>query len=144
MFKKSSTSFLILAVVFMFVLGLGLKAKAQEGYQQDYQQEGQYQEHQQEMMQQQAPQVDVSDAELDKVAEAYQAVTEVRNQFQDELHDVTDPEKAQQLQEQAGEEMVEAVEAQGLDVQTYNQVMEAAQVDEELRNKLLDRLEGNF
>jgi len=122
----------------MLILGFGLKVQAQ----QEYQQEGQQQQYQQEMMQQQAPEVDVSDAELDQVADAYQAVTEVRERFQQELGEVSDPEKAQELQQQAGEEMVEAVEAQGLDVQTYNQVMEAAQVDEELRNQLLERLEG--
>jgi len=136
MFSRKSSIFFSLAVAFMLVLGLGLKVQAQ----QEYQQEGQ--QYQQDMMQQQAPDVDVSDAELDQVADAYQAVTEVREKFQQELGEVSDPERAQQLQQQAGEEMVEAVEAQGLDVQTYNQVMEAAQVDEELRNQLLERLEG--
>ena len=136
MFSRKSSIFFSLAVAFMLVLGLGLKVQAQ----QEYQQEGQ--QYQQDMMQQQAPDVDVSDAELDQVADAYQAVTEVREKFQQELGEVSDPERAQELQQQAGEEMVEAVEAQGLDVQTYNQVMEAAQVDEELRNQLLERLEG--
>ncbi len=138
MFSRKRSIFFSVAVAFIFVLGLGLKVQAQ----QEYQQEGQQQEYQQDMMQQQAPDVDVSDAELDQVADAYEAVTEVRERFQQELGEVSDPERAQQLQQQAGEEMVEAVEAQGLDVQTYNQVMEAAQVDEELRDQLLERLEG--
>ncbi len=138
MFSKKGSIVLSLAAAVMLILGLGLQVQAQ----QEYQQEGQQQEYQQDMMQQQAPDVDVSDAELDQVADAYKAVTEVREKFQQELGEVSDPEQAQQLQEQAGEEMVEAVEAQGLDVQTYNQVMEAAQVDEELRNQLLERLEG--
>ncbi|WP_291320168.1 DUF4168 domain-containing protein [Desulfonatronospira sp.] len=138
MFSTKSSIVLSLAAAAMLILGFGLKVQAQ----QEYQQEGQQQQYQQEMMQQQAPEVDVSDAELDQVADAYQAVTEVRERFQQELGEVSDPEKAQELQQQAGEEMVEAVEAQGLDVQTYNQVMEAAQVDEELRNQLLERLEG--
>lgn len=138
MFSTKSSIVLSLAAAAMLILGFGLKVQAQ----QEYQQEGQQQQYQQEMMQQQAPDVDVSDAELDQVADAYQAVTEVRERFQQELGEVSDPEKAQELQQQAGEEMVEAVEAQGLDVQTYNQVMEAAQVDEELRNQLLERLEG--
>ncbi len=138
MFSTKSSIVLSLAAAAMLILGFGLKVQAQ----QEYQQEGQQQQYQQEMMQQQAPEVDVSDAELDQVADAYQAVTEVRERFQQELGEVSAPEKAQELQQQAGEEMVEAVEAQGLDVQTYNQVMEAAQVDEELRNQLLERLEG--
>ncbi|RQD78605.1 DUF4168 domain-containing protein [Desulfonatronospira sp. MSAO_Bac3] len=139
MFSTKSSIVLSLAAAVMLILGFGLNVQAQ----QEYQQEGQQQQYQQEMMQQQqAPDIDVSDAELDQVADAYQAVTDVRERFQQELGEVSDPERAQELQQQAGEEMVEAVEAQGLDVQTYNQVMEAAQVDEELRNQLLERLEG--
>ncbi|WP_291322382.1 DUF4168 domain-containing protein [Desulfonatronospira sp.] len=138
MFSTKSSIVFSLAVAFLLVIAFGFKVQAQ----QQYQQEGQQQQYQQDMMQQQAPDVDVSDAELDKVADAYEAVTQVRERFQQELGEVSDPERAQELQQQAGEEMVEAVEAQGLDVQTYNQVMEAAQVDEELRNKLLERLEG--
>ncbi len=100
MFSRKSSIFFSVAVAFMLVLGLGLKVQAQ----QEYQQEGQ--QYQQDMMQQQAPDVDVSDAELDQVADAYQAVTEVRDQFQQELGEVSDPERAQELQQQAGEEMV--------------------------------------
>ena len=57
------------------------------------------------------------------------------------LAGVEDPEAAQKMQEQAGNAMVEAVQDTGLDVQTYNEVMQAAQHDEELREKLLSRLE---
>ncbi len=97
--------------------------------------------YEQEMMMEQPPgTVDVSDAELDKVAGAYIQITEIRESFQESLAEVTDPEEAQLLQEQAGEAMVEAVQENGLDVQKYNQVMEAAQADEELREKLLTRL----
>ncbi len=144
MIKRVCSSFAVLTAAFMLIMGMGLKAGAQQEYQQEYQPEGQHQEYQQQMMQQQAPEIELSEQELDKVAEAYKAVTEVREQFQNELGEVTDPERAQELQEQAGQEMVEAVEAQGVDVQTYNQVMEAAQVDEELRNELLERLEGMY
>ncbi|MFP4127651.1 MAG: DUF4168 domain-containing protein [Desulfonatronovibrio sp.] len=113
-----------------------LSAQDQQG------QEGQSQ--QQDMMQQpdqSAEPIEVSDAELDKVAQAYVQITEIRGEFQETLSDVSDPEKAQQLQEEAGEKMVQAVQDNGLDVQKYNEVMEAAQVDEELREKLLARME---
>lgn len=106
-------------------------------------QEGQSQQ-QQNMMQQpdqSAEPIEVSDAELDKVAQAYVQITEIRGEFQETLSEVSDPEEAQVLQEEAGEKMVEAVQDNGLDVQKYNEVMEAAQVDEELREKLLARME---
>ncbi len=147
MYQKTGLKVFGLAVVIMFVLGMAFKVGAQQEYQPDQQQQQQQQEYQpdqqqkQQMMQQQAPEVDLSDAELDKVADAYEAVTEVREEFQAALEGIEDPERAQQMQEEAGDKMVEAVENQGLEVETYNQAMEAAQVDEELRNELLDRLD---
>ncbi len=137
MWKSKGMGLFSLSMALMFVLGLGGKAMAQEEYQQEYQQEGQ----QQEMMQQEAPEVDLSDAELDKIAEAYEAVTEVREEFQGELEGMEDPEQAQEVQAEAEEKMVQAVEETGLEVETYNQAMEAAQMDEELRNDLLERLD---
>lgn len=114
---------------FAFLLTMGTNAIAQDGY------EGQN------MMQQPAGSIEVSDADLDKAANAYMEIAEIRESFQENLAGVSDPEKAQELQEQAGEAMVAAVQNNGLDVQAYNQIMEAAQVDEDLRNKLLSRLE---
>ncbi len=105
-----------------------------------YSQEG-YGQQQQEMMQQPETEIQVTDSELDKVARAYSEISEIREEFQMSLTGVEDPEAAQKMQEQAGKAMVEAVENSGLDVQTYNDVMQAAQYDEELREKLLSRLE---
>ncbi|MFP4084433.1 MAG: DUF4168 domain-containing protein [Desulfonatronovibrio sp.] len=126
----------VFCCLFLMATASTLSAQDQQG------QEGQSQ--QQDMMQQpdqSAEPIEVSDAELDKVAQAYVQITEIRGEFQETLSDVSDPEKAQQLQEEAGEKMVQAVQDNGLDVQKYNEVMEAAQVDEELREKLLARME---
>jgi len=118
------------ALCFLFIVAAAssVGAQQQEGYGQ-------------EMMQQPAGSVEVSEAELDKVADAYTRIAEIREDFQESLAEVADPEQAQLLQEEAGEAMVEAVQESGLDVQKYNEVMQAAQVDEELREKLLSRLE---
>ena len=130
MFKKR---FMILtgsAAALILFLAMAAVAHAQAEYGQ-----------QQDMMQQPGADIEVSDAQLDKVAMAYLEITEIREGFQESLAGVSDPEKAQQMQEQAGQEMVQAVENNGLDVQTYNQVMEAAQVDEQLREQLMTRME---
>jgi len=117
------------ALCFLFIAAAASSAGAQqEGYGQ-------------EMMQQPAGSVEVTEAELDKVVDAYTRIAEIREDFQESLAEVADPEQAQLLQEEAGEAMVEAVQESGLDVQKYNEVMQAAQVDEELREKLLSRLE---
>ncbi|MCA1743276.1 MAG: DUF4168 domain-containing protein [Desulfonatronovibrio sp.] len=125
-------------IFFAFLLTMGASAIAQDGYEG---QQGQQGQQGQDMMQQPAEPIEVSDADLDKAANAYMEITEIRESFQETLAGVSDPEKAQELQEEAGEAMVEAVENSGLDVQAYNEIMEAAQVDEDLRNKLLARLE---
>ncbi len=117
-----------LCCLFFMAAAFSVYAQQEEGYDQQ-------------MMQQPPGSVEVTDAELDKVAQAYIKITEIREDFQKSLAEVTDPEEAQQLQEEAGGAMVEAVQETGLDVQKYNEVMEAAQVDEELREKLLSRLE---
>jgi hypothetical protein len=103
-----------------------------------YAQQGQGQ---QQMMQQPAAEVQVSDADLEKVATAYQDIHAIRVELQDSLAGVTDPESAQKLQEQASADMVEAVQENGLDVQTYNQIMEAAQTNEDIREKLSAKLQ---
>lgn len=126
MILKDKLKFMTIAFCCLFLMATVSTLNAQD-------QEG--------MMQQPAEPVEVSDAELDKVAQAYVQITEIRGTFQESLSEVSDPEEAQQLQEQAGEKMVQAVENNGLDVQKYNEIMEAAQVDEELREKLLARME---
>jgi len=92
-------------------------------------------------MHQPETEIQVSDSELDKVAQAYKEISVIREDFEMSLAGVEDPEAAQKMQEQAGNAMVEAVQNTGLDVQTYKEVMQAAQHDEELREKLLSRLE---
>ena len=116
------------ALVFLLVAAQSVNAQQQGGYEQ-------------EMMMPQPGSVEVSDAELEKVANAYIQITEIREAFQESLAEVSDPEQAQQLQEQAGQAMVDAVQDNGLDVQKYNEVMEAAQVDEELREQLLTHMQ---
>jgi hypothetical protein len=99
-------------------------------------------QHQQ--MMQPGSDVQVTDADLEKVADAYTKIHEIRIDLQESLAEVSDQETAQQLQEQAGESMIRAVQTSGIDVNTYNQIMQAAQSDPELRKteKLTARLES--
>lgn len=136
MLFKTKISFLALFVFTAFMLtGAGSVCAQQQG-----QGQGQGQG-QQMMMQQQAPDIDVSEAELKKAAGAYADITKIREEFQQSLSGVSEPEEAQALQEEAGKAMAQAVKDNGLEIKKYNQIMEAAQVDEDLRNKLLALLE---
>ncbi|TVR00011.1 MAG: DUF4168 domain-containing protein [Desulfovibrionales bacterium] len=105
-------------------------------------QTGQMGGQQQPMMQQPGPGLEVSDAELEKVAEAYMEIHEIRVDLQESLAGVTDPQSAQQMQEEAGAAMVQAVQDSGLNVEMYNQVMQEVQTNEALREQLTSMLEA--
>ncbi|MFO7763483.1 MAG: DUF4168 domain-containing protein [Wenzhouxiangellaceae bacterium] len=80
--------------------------------------------------------VDVSDAELQSFAEARTAITEIQQDYSDRLQNADDPEKANELQQEANEEMIGAVEDTGLDVESFNTIAMAVQNDPELQQKL--------
>jgi 4-amino-4-deoxy-L-arabinose transferase-like glycosyltransferase len=82
-------------------------------------------------------QIEYSDAQLEEVASAYVAITEIRQELQDDLTEVTDQEQARSLQEQAGADMINAVEETGLAVDKYNEIIEESQVNGNLRNRLM-------
>jgi predicted exporter len=124
--KKHVMRYVGLALLFTFVLAVNGYAQEQE---------------QQMMQQQPGAEVNVSEQELDQIATAYSKIHEIRIELQENLAEVEDPAQAQQMQQQAGDAMVGAVEDSGLDVETYNQVMEAVQTDEELREQLSAKLE---
>ena len=117
---------------FLLLLALSTAVHAQTG-----QAEGQP------MMQQQpGTATQFSDAELQKVAMAYLEIHEIRMELQESLAGVADPESAQRMQEEAGAAMVEAVQDSGLDVDTYNQVMQEVQVNSKLQEELASKLDG--
>jgi hypothetical protein len=114
----------------LLVLALSVGVHAQTG-----QAEGQ------QMMQQPGTPAQFTDAELQQVATAYLEIHEIRMELQESLAGVTDPESAQQMQEQAGAAMVQAVQESGLEVDTYNQVMQEVQMNSELQEKLASKLD---
>ena len=93
---------------------------------------------QQGMPQQQQMNMDFSNTELQKFVAVQPALEEIREDFTQRLEAVGDQEAANRLQQEAGQLMVEAVEQQGLDVDTYNNIAMALQSNEELR----ERVEG--
>ncbi len=82
-----------------------------------------------------------SPSELDKVAQASKAISKVRDSFQQELDNLTDQEVNPEILERASRGMIEAVEQQGLDLETFTQFMEAVLNDEELKSDFPDWLE---
>lgn len=91
--------------------------------------------------QQQGMPNDFSDEEIEQVAHAYVDIIEIRDEYQEKLMEVDEPEAAQEIQMEANEKITEAVEARGIDVETYNNVITAAQRDETLMDDLLQKID---
>jgi len=91
------------------------------------------------MQQQQT--IDVSDQQLEQFADAQTEIASIQQDFSSRLQEVEDPEKAQDLQRQANDEMTAAVEEAGLDVESFNQIAMAIQNDPELQQKLTEMLQ---
>ncbi len=87
--------------------------------------------------------VDLSDANLLKFSVAMDAVQQIGVKYEAEFQNADDPAQAQQLQQQAQSEMVQAVEAAGLSTEEYNAIAQQAQIDETLRNKILEMSDNN-
>jgi hypothetical protein len=94
------------------------------------------------MQQQQAPSVDVSDTQVQQFADAYLEVAELRETYTDQIVQAEDAERATELQQEANSKMIEAVESTGLTVAEYNSIAEAMDADPELRERIIEHLEG--
>lgn len=126
--KKTIWKVISMAAILCFIAAAPLAA--QEGQEGD---EGQ-QEYEYEQPEKTAE--DFSDEDLEKFASAQTEVDDIRSEYSDELSGVEDTEKARELQDKYADQMVEAIEDAGLDVQTYNEISMALQNDSELQEKI--------
>ncbi len=78
----------------------------------------------------------MSDAEVNKVGTALRHVAMIRQQYAQRAQSAGS-EQQQTLSDQARQEMVKAINDQGLSVQQYTQVIQMAQNDEPLKRRLL-------
>jgi hypothetical protein len=92
---------------------------------------------------QQQQAADVDDATLDQFAEAFLAVQEIQAEASEELQAASDEEAAREVQQKAQEEMVEAVLETGLSVEDYNMVAQLMNSDPQVRDGVLERLDGH-
>lgn len=83
---------------------------------------------------------DVSSQEIRQVSEAYVEISAIQQEYQAKLGNVQDPEEAQRLQQQANEEMTQVVVDSGMEVDAYNEIMLMAQMNEELRDRILEKV----
>ncbi len=134
-FKTTVKKHWITGCVLALVFFIALPAAAEQAEQKDA---DTYEQQQQQQQQQQTS--DISNEQIQKAAECYIKITEVREQYQDQFAQAESTEEAQNLQAKINEEITDAVEENGMTVEQYNEVVTAAQTDENLRADLLDRI----
>lgn len=78
----------------------------------------------------------ITDGDLEKFVKANEEVAKVRDEFTQKLNEENDQQKAQQLQAQAQEKMLEAVKDNNMDALTYNAIAARIQTDTELQERL--------
>jgi hypothetical protein len=122
----------VLAIFAVFVGALALGAtpliQAQDNKTQ--------QQQQQQQQQPPAQPSEFSEGQLKSFASAVLKVQAIRSKWQPQLQGAESTEKAQELQAQAGAEMVSALEEKGLTVETYNAIALAARDDSALADRI--------
>ncbi|KAB1084060.1 DUF4168 domain-containing protein [Neorhizobium galegae] len=84
----------------------------------------------------------VSDQKIEAFAVAYLQVDKVRQEYSAKIGATPDAAAKQQLQAEAGKQMVQAVEASpGMSVEEYNVILTAAQKDPALVQKVQEKLQ---
>lgn len=86
--------------------------------------------------QQQQGQDVTSDAELKKFIHASEEVSKIREEYTERFNNAKDQPIAQQLQKEAQDKMLNAVENAGLDTESYNQLAQRVQTSPELQQRL--------
>ncbi|MBV8653298.1 MAG: DUF4168 domain-containing protein [Alphaproteobacteria bacterium] len=86
-----------------------------------------------------APTASISDQKLDAAAAAIDQVTTIRQSYQQKLSTAA-PADQQRIAGEATDQMKKAVTDQGLSVEEYNSILQVAQNNPGVRQKLLQRL----
>jgi Domain of unknown function (DUF4168) len=86
-----------------------------------------------------APSASIPDHKLDAAAAAIQRVAKVSEDFQQQIAAAPPPEK-ERIAKEANTAMVKAVTDQGLSVDEYNSIVDTAQNDRTVHDKIMQRL----
>lgn len=84
----------------------------------------------------------VSSADLENVAIAYSQIQTIHSQLQQSVQGVEDPAEQKKLQDRANQEMIMALKALDLDVETYTGIMAQIRIDEDLRAAFMKKING--
>ncbi|MFP4049028.1 MAG: DUF4168 domain-containing protein [Desulfovermiculus sp.] len=131
-----------LYVILGFVVSLILSASTLQAQDtQDGQQGNQGQDQYEQQYEQNQPKADdFSDSEIESFVSAREGVDELREEFQPKFQEADDVDKAQKLREDFQNKAIEVLDEEGLDVQTYNNIVKGMDSDDELREKVEQKM----
>ncbi len=79
--------------------------------------------------------------ELEQFADAYVKVGEIHTEYSQRLQEVESTDEAQSLQQEANDEMVQAIQDTGLEVQDYSAIAAALERDPQMREQVVGMIE---
>lgn len=79
---------------------------------------------------------DYSDAQLKKFVKVQEDISDIREQYIPQIEKANDENKAQELQMEANDKMVTAIQDKGLDIPTYNAIATAYNSEPKVRNRV--------
>lgn len=79
---------------------------------------------------------DFSDEKIESFVQARESVVEISREWEERLNNTESQEELNSLQQQAQQEMVEAVRDEGISVNEYNMIVDATQTDPALRERV--------
>jgi hypothetical protein len=83
----------------------------------------------------------VPEHKIDQFAEAYVAVEGIQTQAAQQIDSAADQEAANAVKVNAESEMIKAVERSGLKVEEFNEIVQAMTADEQLRSRVVEKIE---
>ncbi|WP_404421091.1 DUF4168 domain-containing protein [Thalassospira australica] len=83
-----------------------------------------------------APATNFSDSQLEDYADAAVEVRDLNVKWQKRAQESSDPAEVQTIRQKASTEMVQAIRDEGLSVEEYNQITQAALQDAELSERI--------
>jgi 3-hydroxyacyl-CoA dehydrogenase len=93
---------------------------------------------------QSGPSPNIPDQKLDKAAAALRQVSSIKQSYQQQLTEATTPAAKANLAQKADDEIMKAITKEGLSRQEYDAIIEIAQKDPDVRQKLLRRIDPSF
>lgn len=84
---------------------------------------------------------EVSDSQIIDFVEAHAEVVEIQDEYAERQREATDAQEAQELQQEADAAVEEAVEDTGMSMEEYEEVTMAMNMDPEVRDEVMQRLE---